>query len=188
MPQMQLPFTDFAAEIPDDISGAAFLYAVKAEEQIYKKRALNRRCLWEAYGESVDSCESPIEQLVLVAWQIIADANLIPISIGKQTRADALLTVTPQWKCGPYYIDFKLTSGDRTLLIETDGHEYHDRDEKQRTYENKRARYLSAQHGLFLDRYTGAVVVSDPCAVALIGFNGVAQTWGKVFNPFHMRD
>lgn len=50
-------------------------------------------------------------------------------------------------------------------VVELDGHEWHDRNEKQRRYEKQRDRYMQAR-GFRVARYTGSEIVKDPYKAA----------------------
>lgn len=53
----------------------------------------------------------------------------------------------------------------RNLIVELDGHEFHDKNKNQRAYEKSRDRYLVRQ-GYKIFHYTGSELVADPKKVA----------------------
>lgn len=77
--------------------------------------------------------------------------------------------VYPQHKVGKYRVDFLINHQHRDesqqIIVELDGHEFHDKNKKQRAYEKARDRYL-AQQGYKIFHYTGSEVYSDPYGVA----------------------
>lgn len=77
--------------------------------------------------------------------------------------------VYPQHKVGKYRVDFLVTyqSGDKLteIIVELDGHEFHDKNKKQRAYEKARDRYL-VQQGYAVFHYTGSEVVANPSLIA----------------------
>lgn len=115
---------------------------------------------------------SPIEQLFYVAIHLVASANLVDLL----THEDAFtgkpgLSVIRQFRVGKYKVDFALRFWDRkTVCVELDGHDFHDRNERQRRYEKARDRHLVSA-GFLVIHFTGSEVVKDPCAVALEAFN-----------------
>jgi very-short-patch-repair endonuclease len=94
------------------------------------------------------------------------------------------LSIDPQRKIGKFRVDFAVSyhccawanSGGRpgdskvldcgkTIVIECDGHEWHERTEKERRYEKKRDRFLQSK-GYEVFHYTGKEVTDDPFKVA----------------------
>lgn len=117
--------------------------------------------------------QSPIEQLFMVAINLVAEVNLVSISVaGAFNDVTDDLLIIPQWKAGKYRADFALRRHpvDRIVCVELDGHEFHDRDERQRRYEKTRDRFFTAA-GYSVLHFTGSEIVKDPCAAALEAFN-----------------
>lgn len=131
-----------------------------------------------------DQCteiNSPIEQLFLIALNLVCAENLVCLNFAHEfsPNGDDLIVV-PQYKIGTYYIDFVLLRPpvEVVVCVELDGHQFHDRNEKQRRYEKTRDRFLISK-GFRVLHFTGAEVVKDPCAVALEAFN-LATNLGEV--------
>ncbi len=100
--------------------------------------------------------ESPIEQILYVA--------LIAVAQFKYVTDD--ITIECQEKIGKYRIDFMVEiSGGNPVFIECDGHEFHDKDQKQRDYEKARDRYFTKK-GLKVFHYTGKNITDAPYVVA----------------------
>jgi len=80
-----------------------------------------------------------------------------------------VLNVIPQKKIGNYKVDFliQLHQGLRVteLIVELDGHEFHDRDKKQRSYEKARDRFF-IKSGYKVFHYTGSDIVNKPHHIA----------------------
>jgi very-short-patch-repair endonuclease len=153
-------------EVPDNVASfidrAAVLYGhLKCDEF--------SDFMWMACRENV---ESPIEQLFMVAINLVAEFNLVRLSIAGtfDDRTDDLLVI-PQWQIGTYRADFALRQHpiDKIVVVELDGHEFHDRDERQRRYEKRRDRFFTAS-GYSVLHFTGSEIVKDPCAGALEAF------------------
>lgn len=117
--------------------------------------------------------QSPIEQLFLIALNLVCETNLVDIGIASDfnDKSDDLLVI-PQWNVGNYRVDFALRQHpvDKIVCVELDGHAFHDKNERQRRYEKARDRFL-VKSGYSVIHFTGAEVVKDPCAVALEAFN-----------------
>lgn len=66
-----------------------------------------------------------------------------------------------------YRVDFLLKKvGGKPLVVELDGHDFHETDEKQRRYEKTRDRYL-VSNGYQVIHYTGKEVTDDPFKPAI---------------------
>lgn len=129
-------------------------------------------------------CESPIEQLFLTALNAMRWAygyENEEIDVGDHYILNGI-SVFPQHPIGRYRVDFALVylvngrvpinwrikplqsyAADKAtrLIVELDGHEFHDRDEKQRRYEKARDRYLQ-KSGFKVFRYTGSEIYQNP--------------------------
>lgn len=128
---------------------------------------------------AVGKCESPIEELLLLclaAEGLIAGDEIYfnrldfePFSCG-----GAIVAVKPQVQIGKYRIDFQvgmwirtvLQSSDQeewraaTILVECDGHDFHDRTKEQASRDRERDRDLQTA-GFQIFRYTGADLWRD---------------------------
>lgn len=122
-----------------------------------------------------DITKSPIEDLFYVALHAMAETNFIetnPLpffdSEGKR-HVTAGIQIVPQHQIGNYFVDFLITytdgPPDNHVVVELDGHDFHDKDKHQRSYEKRRDRYL-LKAGYRVLHYTGSDVVADPYKVA----------------------
>jgi len=131
--------------------------------------------------------QSPIEQLFLVAINLVGEVNFVSISIAKEKFRDDNddLLIIPQWQVGKYRADFALRRHplDKIVCVELDGHEFHDRTEPQRRYEKTRDRFFTGS-GYSVLHFTGAEIVRDPCAVALEAFNLATGLRDVAIHPF----
>lgn len=100
-------------------------------------------------------CESPIEELFLAALTeyLVWDRSYI---------------VGPQVEIGPYRVDFVVAylPGHRyetRVVVECDGHDFHEKTKQQAARDKKRDRYLAAQ-GYTVMRFTGSELYRDPFA------------------------
>lgn len=96
-------------------------------------------------------CESPIEKLLAVAlW------SSCPY---RSVAKDWLQCQVP---IGPYRVDFMLTGLEKDqLVVEVDGHEFHEKTKAQAQHDKERDRFLISQ-GFQVARFTGSEVFADP--------------------------
>ena len=77
--------------------------------------------------------------------------------------------IYPQYKVGKYIVDFLVSyqCGDHLseIVVELDGHKFHDKNKKQRAYEKSRDRYLVKQ-GYKVFHYTGSEIFNNPFDVS----------------------
>lgn len=132
---------------------------------------------------------SPIEQMFVAAIHVMAKANFERINppplmgIGGEYNGNGVY-VQPQFRVDKYRVDFRVerfgNCGHSTgvVLVELDGHEFHDKDQKQRSYEKARDRFL-AKSGFVVLHFTGSDVAADPYKVAYEVLDAV-QSYGGV--------
>lgn len=122
--------------------------------------------------------QSPIEQLFWIAVKAMVPAHFIDLNpdpemnaLGNPVDAHGIY-VQVQRQIGSYRVDFLISQHgigpDEHLgpvVVELDGHDFHDKDKIQRSYEKKRDRYLT-KAGYRVVHFTGSDVVADPFAVA----------------------
>lgn len=157
-------------KIPDDVS--KFLFSAA---DIYGRYTAEEfgQFMWHECAE----IDSPIEQLFLIALNVMSHINCVKFSLNRTAgRQPETLLVERQMRSGKFRVDFALSYCTTlpTVCIELDGHQFHDRDEKQRRYEKQRDRYL-VTHGFVVLHFTGSEVVKDPYAVALEAFNAATK-------------
>lgn len=121
---------------------------------------------------------SPIEQMFWIACHVLCKANLTEVNPdiefnkkGEPERGYGIF-ITQQAKVGRYKVDFLFVCNDYflpenniPLIVELDGHDFHDKDKKQRAYEKSRDRFL-VKSGYKVLHFTGSEVVADPYRVA----------------------
>ena len=135
--------------------------------------------------DRIERCESPIEQLFFTAITTLEELNCYEkghVDIDRYIWADAGMSIYEQHKIDKYRVDFMITysSGQiidsknlvsypennlKTIIVELDGHAFHERNEKERRYEKKRDRVLASK-GYHVFHFTGSEVVRDPFGVA----------------------
>jgi very-short-patch-repair endonuclease len=117
---------------------------------------------WEAPGES------PIEVAFLLAvaglCQVIGHEYLY-IKTTARTLSDAFLIVEPQKNIEGMRVDFLVTFEGHAIVVECDGHEFHERTKAQAERDRSRDRKLQ-RLGYTVFRFTGREIVRDPVACA----------------------
>ena len=156
-----------------------------------------------------DLCESPIEEALAIAL-FFADFKLentdppyalqkfgspFPCVMSnewdhKDFASDVFesVVIAPQQKIGAFRVDFLLIirdvcfGNDIKLVVECDGHDYHERTKDQASRDKKRDRELTAQ-GYYVLRFTGSDIYKDAegCAAEVAKFaRNIWRQNGKV--------
>lgn len=153
-------------------------------------RILHHRSMWVALREQ---CESPIERAFLAAvYSVhITDPNpngrrhlhfyYRPYDPAGPKDDVAGTHVYCQAPIGPYRADFLFeiveTDGARRLIVvECDGHDFHERNKARAAKDKARDRYMTAR-GIMVLRFTGSEIHRDP-----------AKCWQEVWNAIHTLD
>lgn len=106
--------------------------------------------------------KSPIEAR-MATW-LVAHCSVIPAELIPEHN-DWSHGLEAQVKVGAYCADLMLTSsknsGRRKLVVECDGHEFHERTRAQAAHDKQRDRYFVAE-GLRVMRFTGSEIFRDP--------------------------
>ena len=97
-------------------------------------------------------CESSIERLFLEAFDAIRTKNI-------HTMYDYWLN--PQVEIGNYRVDFELINHkDKKIIVECDGHEFHQKSKQQVEKDNQRERDLK-KLGYEVVRFSGSEIFKD---------------------------
>lgn len=146
---------------------------------------------------------SPIEHMFWIACNALCESRQLgfnPYPEIDPTGAPRLgygVFVTPQYKVGSYRVDFLISQngiGPSEILspvaVELDGHDFHDKDKRQRSYEKARDRFL-VKSGLRVLHFTGSDVVADPFKVAhevlcMVGYDACGATEYNPADPLDM--
>lgn len=109
--------------------------------------------------------ESPIEQIfleTLVLMHMLSSNNVPPINRWNGLTSKPLYGVRTQYKLGSYRADFLLiSSSGQAVVVECDGHEFHERTKEQAARDRKKDRDIQAA-GLVVLRYTGSEIWANP--------------------------
>ena len=137
---------------------------------------------------SVEQIESPIERRLCLALIAVMAFNDLPLLDIHDFPPDGIsdyqvgIKIEPQFHIDKYHIDFKISNHDsifttqgniyrriegydKTVLVECDSQEWHERTEKERRYEKARDRYLN-KSGFTVFHYTGKEIIEDPIKIA----------------------
>ena len=121
-----------------------------------------------------NNIKSPIEKMFLAAFCFIKQLETLNVCI------------YPQYTIGKYNVDFLVCKSNwrsKGLIIELDGHNFHDRDEKQRRHEKERDRFLqSEKYKVF--HYTGKEITDNPYQAVMDAVNYLYGEKSKNLSPF----
>lgn len=125
-------------------------YTYNLVVQSYFLEVKNDYQYWGKKFESdLEKCKSPIEQIMF--------------SILNQNEC---ISVTPQYKIGPYTVDFLIRIMDKEFIIECDGYDFHEKTKEQSQHDKSRDRYLKI-HGYDVYRFTGSEIYNNPIKIMI---------------------
>lgn len=118
-----------------------------------------REWLIEQYPAT--KAESPMEELFWAAWEVMPSAR-------KMLTPAMRLQIKPQATVGPYRADFLYSLTDtegkhKYLVVEIDGHDFHERTKEQAARDRSRDRWM-VEHRYDVIRFTGSEVYGNPFA------------------------
>ena len=135
------------AESKGDITKLKALYF---HGQTQFSNCLTDRILY--FNISDDWCESSIERLFFETFDAIRTKNI-------HTMYDYWLD--PQVEIGNYRVDFELINNkDKKIIVECDGHEFHQKSKQQVEKDNQRERDLK-KLGYEVVRFSGSEIFKD---------------------------
>ena len=157
--------------------------------------------MWQRINEL--EIKSPIEQMFYVAMHAIVVGDDIEInpepytSDNGQPKPGVGIYMKPQAQIGKYRVDFLLNQeklGPQDVfgpvVVELDGHDFHDKDKRQRSYEKARDRYLVRARYRVV-HFTGSDVVANPLKTAFEVFQmlgGTASQEDRTLESFDATD
>jgi very-short-patch-repair endonuclease len=164
-------------------------------EQFVREAAQNEAVRYEEDVYSICSrCESPIEALVMAALHKhakIGCENFHFLNTDKPNPVpafDEAAFVYTQVRVGEYRADILIHDVTMPLelrepqwiIVECDGHEYHERTKEQARRDKKRDRFFTAK-GFKVLRFTGSEIWADPDSCAEeIAENLASNDWMRV--------
>jgi len=109
-------------------------------------------------------CQSPIEGMMM--WALSAVGAL-------QSGGENVISIHAQHQIGSYRVDFLVTvtyvrppHWSAQIIVECDGHDFHEKTKEQASRDKKRERDLQAA-GFSVFRFSGSDIWKDVCACAL---------------------
>lgn len=158
-----------STKVPEN--SMSFLFKAAEWAGKAKERAVSQDLFCQIQDYEINS---PIEQMFYAACIVMIEADGVAINpfLHADERVARGIFITPQYQIGKYRVDFAIISsglmppGQETpIAVELDGHEFHDKDKFQRSYEKARDRFL-VREGYKVLHFTGAEVCADPFRVA----------------------
>jgi very-short-patch-repair endonuclease len=139
--------------------------------------------------------ESPIEESLYAALYHLSRSHQpafamalpgVPLErFGKDEMFGRPAVIIPQLNIGPYRVDFAVLIRDWTsvgdklehvIVIECDGHEWHERTPDQAKRDKSRDRYF-VENGMAVMRFTGREIWADPLVCARQIENTINNRW-----------
>jgi very-short-patch-repair endonuclease len=109
--------------------------------------------------------ESPMEALLFAGWEMMRHRLMLDPLAG--------LRLEQQGRVGKYRADFLFQLKDEAgkpvaLVVEVDGHDFHERTKQQAAHDKSRDRWMTA-NGYVVLRFTGSEVYANPfvCAIEI---------------------
>jgi very-short-patch-repair endonuclease len=116
---------------------------------------------WECAQEAFARCGSPIEELFL-AYVVSNSNEVFTWERGSVGAWESCRTkIRQQHQLGDYRVDFTFESTEKRVVVELDGHDFHERTKEQATRDKSRDRALT-EAGWSVLRFTGSEVWEDP--------------------------
>lgn len=167
------------------------LYAVgaggltpKAEQMIQQAASEEALRFVEAFGPIKAKCESPIEEVLMAALYIASKIceetiHFMPggSSLPDRPFFDQTAFIYQQIGLGQYRVDIAIHDATlpfeigepRIMIVECDGHDFHERTKEQARRDKQRDRFLQSR-GFKVLRFTGSEIWADPdqCADEII--------------------
>jgi very-short-patch-repair endonuclease len=156
----------------------------------------------EQYPIQLHDVESPIEQMMgaaLWAWCGVADRfdyfegyifryDTVEVQLECLSRSKKHANIGMQTKVGSYTADFLIAhiagiNGFGGVVVECDGHNYHERTKEQAAHDRRRDRELQ-ERGFKVARFTGSEIWADPFGCAA---QALAMANEEVVDAAHAR-
>lgn len=137
-------------------------------------------------GISKFDIQSPIEQIFYAAFSTLCGATGTPVFEEENFLKEQGFRLQAQAVIDMYRVDFVVSQrylgpDESPVIVELDGHPFHDKDKFQRAYEKGRDRHLVAR-GYRVLHFTGSEVVADAFRVAHEVLN-VLTSNDIIYNP-----
>ncbi len=179
-------------------------------EFIHKAGALREQMMAERFGQEMHcNClelgmQSPIEHMFWIAANVLCESEFQKLNPAPDLVHDASgktviemmdgIYIYPQYSVEKYRVDFLIEQSGigpvehlGPVVVELDGHDFHDKDKRQRSYEKARDRFL-VKKGYRVLHFTGSDVVADPFKVAYEALELVGCFLGSCRNGYDKKD
>lgn len=141
--------------------------------------AVDNRLLVLREGELLARCDSEIERAFLATFLLLSRLGDIRLRHEFEEKESSGFVLVPQVRIGDYRVDFVLGVPGRPLsrciVIECDGHDFHEKTKEQASRDKSRDRFLNTKVAKVI-RFTGSEIFRDPsscCAEALSILNAL---------------
>lgn len=161
---LELKYGLFESEIFDNLPQRAksmFFSAIEYTAVHYSESLTLMIMCW---CDEYDTCISPIEKILFVAFRFVEIVRRNELS-----EKSVAISVTPQQEINTgkkrYYADFYINIDsyieDVGVVVECDGHEFHQKTKKQVEYDNERE-YEIKKCGYDILRFSGSQIYNNP--------------------------
>lgn len=148
------------------------------QEQVAKHvilAALEQAEYWVWAAER--KCESPIEKMVFLQLFLLNFKSLL--------GSEEEVRFMNQVKIGPYRVDFLIQTEDAKIVVECDGHDFHEKTKEQAAKDKKRDRFLQSK-GYRVLRFTGSEIWSKQVDVGKEVHDVLMQAYMEAHFPKEM--
>ncbi len=135
-------FVDIPQNVEKFISHVGDLEKIRFEEEL------------TLYINVFSQMDSPIEQLFYVALHFQIRAQELP-------ETEIQIEIINQCEIENFRVDFLISGFNKNVIVELDGHNFHEMAEKERRYEKSRDRYFQKK-GYKVFHYTGKEITDNP--------------------------
>ena len=156
----------------------------------------------EQFAQSRGYCESPIEELLLGALLLFSESSgnfpvvlntkhPLTCDVTRFREADAQYfgigqgcVIAPQFEIGKYRVDFCIlfpgarSSDNFHIVVECDGHQFHERTKEQARRDRSRDRFIQAA-GFQVLRFTGSEIWNDSIKCVLEVLDAARREWWR---------
>lgn len=140
------------------------------DKEIDNAVAWYRHCIDEAVEQLKEKSQSPIELMLAVSFMALGYRPKLDAIYGISLVTNDNRTIETQVPIGSYKADFVVSwfcSGQKiSVVVECDGHDYHERTKRQAAHDKKRDRYMLAQ-GWHVMRFTGSEIYRDAASCVM---------------------
>lgn len=145
-------------------------------DRVYRELADHLRDnLADSIAKLEGHCGSPIEKALLVSLVTVLRLSGIKCVVCPQSdiyqHSAAQIIIVPQFQFDRYRIDFAIICSQRTIFVECDGHDFHERTKQQAAHDRRKDRTVQ-KDGVPILRFTGSEIYASPtdCCHQVVDF------------------